>query len=163
MGTSLGKSWKRASWSFMRDLVVPSWSAMRLRLGGISLDTSRMVAGQRVICFMAVSGRALVDYKSEFEGATVCYRFVFWPIGSSIQVVLSSFRFELFGTLVVVIVAQNLRYGFELVLQLWDNLGYMCIFSSMLCNVYAIVLLLLAAVLCWLLQAIVSAYTHFPY
>ncbi|KZV50660.1 hypothetical protein F511_30973 [Dorcoceras hygrometricum] len=43
MGTSLDKSWKRARWSLMRDLIVPSWSAMRRRLGDISLDASWMV------------------------------------------------------------------------------------------------------------------------
>ncbi|KZV27923.1 hypothetical protein F511_30707 [Dorcoceras hygrometricum] len=43
-------------------------------------------------------------------------------IGFSVQIVLSSLRSELFGTLVVVIVAQKLTYGFELVLQLWISL-----------------------------------------
>ncbi|KZV35898.1 amino acid permease 3-like [Dorcoceras hygrometricum] len=50
----------------------------------------------------------------------------------SVQIVLLSFRSELLGTLVVVIVAQKL-------------------------SVYAIVLLFLAAVLCWFLQDIVDA------
>ncbi|KZV32501.1 hypothetical protein F511_03709 [Dorcoceras hygrometricum] len=39
----------------------------------------------------------------------MCFQFVFRPIGSSVQVVLLSFRSELLGTPVVVIVAQKLR------------------------------------------------------
>ncbi|KZV53977.1 hypothetical protein F511_37040 [Dorcoceras hygrometricum] len=76
------------------------------------------------------TGLALVDWKSERKGATVCYWFVFRPIGSSVQIVLSSFRSELFGTLVVVIVAEA-KVRIELVLQLWDKLGYTFMLAGM--------------------------------
>ncbi|KZV33348.1 hypothetical protein F511_18229 [Dorcoceras hygrometricum] len=42
----------------------------------------------------------------------------------------SAFKSELHGTLIVVIISQKLRYGFELVLQLWDKLGYMCMLAG---------------------------------
>ncbi|KZV22071.1 hypothetical protein F511_35363 [Dorcoceras hygrometricum] len=47
--------------------------------------------------------------EEECEEATVCRLLVFRPIDSSTQLVLSSFRSELFVTFVVVIVAQKLR------------------------------------------------------
>ncbi|KZV32135.1 hypothetical protein F511_26470 [Dorcoceras hygrometricum] len=71
------------------------------------------------------------ELEEEREEATVCRLFVFRPIGSSVQVVLSSFRSKLFGTFIMIIVAQKLRYGFELVLQLWDKHGYLCMLAGM--------------------------------
>ncbi|KZV30877.1 hypothetical protein F511_10811 [Dorcoceras hygrometricum] len=53
--------------------------------------------------------------EEEREEATVRRLFVFWPIGSFVQVVLSSFRSELFGTLFVVIVAQKLSVCYRAV------------------------------------------------
>ncbi|KZV37433.1 hypothetical protein F511_12451 [Dorcoceras hygrometricum] len=45
----------------------------------------------------------------------------------------SGFRSELLGTFVVVIVSQKLRYGFELVLQLGNKHGYICMLAGVLC------------------------------
>ncbi|KZV40800.1 hypothetical protein F511_22241 [Dorcoceras hygrometricum] len=56
------------------------------------------------------------DLEEEREEATACYLFTFRSIGSSAQEVLSSFRSELFGTVVVVIVAQKLSVCYRVVI-----------------------------------------------
>ncbi|KZV24367.1 hypothetical protein F511_19869 [Dorcoceras hygrometricum] len=57
-----------------------------------------------------------------------------WMLGPELSVStvhqIAGFRSELFGTLVLLIVAQTLSYGFELVLQLWDKLRYMCMLAG---------------------------------